>query len=371
MVRLDSITVEGFKSIKSIECPFEPINIVIGANGSGKSNFIGAFSFLREICNGRLRDYVIRCGGAENILHFGSKTTSELTIHVSFGDQADQYRIRLIATDEDGLWPASETVYYWNRAQYAEPYDLSLSTSVSGEAGISQHQAPAVAQIVQKRLRAWTVYHFHDTGTTSPMKKTGDVDDNRFLRHDGANLPAFLYFLSQKHQESFDLICRTVRLVAPFFDEFHLQPQALNEDKIRLEWRHRAWDVYLSASSLSDGTLRFIALATLLLQPATLRPSVILLDEPELGLHPYAITLLASLIKQASIETQLVVTTQSAPLLDHFTPEGVLVAERQHGATKLTRLKGQELDDWLLDYGLGQLWEKNHFGGRPAPEDSR
>ena len=157
-------------------------------------------------------------------------------------------------------------------------------------------------------------------------------------------------------------------LVSPFFDDFVLKPQALNEDKIRLEWRHRGSDVYFDVSSFSDGTLRFIALATLLIQPAALRPSVILLDEPELGLHPYAITILASLVKQASVETQVILATQSPILLDHFEPEDVLVADRVDGATSFTRLESDKIRDWLSEYSLGQLWEKNEFGGRPASE---
>ena len=165
------------------------------------------------------------------------------------------------------------------------------------------------------------------------------------------------------------MIRRTVQLVAPFFDDFFLEPQALNEDTIRLEWRHRGSDGYFDAASLSDGTLRFIALATLLLQPIELRPSVILLDEPELGLHPAAIAILAFLINQASMETQIVVATQSPLLLDHFKPEDVLVTERVDGATQFTRLEREKLKGWLEDYSLGQLWEKNEFGGRPAPED--
>lgn len=200
------------------------------------------------------------------------------------------------------------------------------------------------------------------------------MDDNRFLRHDGANLAAFLYFLSHKHRDSYDLIRRTVRLVAPFFDDFQLQPQALNQDKIRLEWRHRGSDAYFDASSLSDGTLRFIVLATLLLQPVSLRPSVILLDEPELGLHPYAVTILASLVRQASVETQVLFATQSTLLLDQFQPEDVLVVDRVDGGTKLTRLDAANLQEWLQDYSLGQLWERTTSAAGPsvaAPSGSR
>ena len=194
------------------------------------------------------------------------------------------------------------------------------------------------------------------------------MDDNRFLRHDGSNLAAFLYYLHEKHGRSYDMIRRTVQLVAPFFDDFILEPRRLDADTIMLRWKHRRAGDDFFAASLSDGSLRFIALATLLLQPHELRPSVILLDEPELGLHPAAIAILASLIKQVSRETQIVVSTQSSLLLDNFNPEDVLVTERVEGATQFTRLEGEKLKIWLEDYSLGQLWEKNEFGGRPVPE---
>ena len=156
--------------------------------------------------------------------------------------------------------------------------------------------------------------------------------------------------------------------VAPFFEDFRLEPLNLKPDDIKLEWRHKGSDQYFDASSLSDGTLRFIALATLFLQPSGYRPSVILVDEPELGLHPYAIEMLASLIRQASVDTQVIVSTQSSLLLDHFEPDDVLVANRVAGGTQITRLDAAPLAAWLEDYSLGQLWEKNEFRGRPVRE---
>jgi predicted ATPase len=163
------------------------------------------------------------------------------------------------------------------------------------------------------------------------------------------------------------LIVRTVQQVAPFFDDFLLQPRGLESTDIRLEWRHKKSDQYFDASSLSDGRLRFIALATLFLQPEEFRPSIILVDEPELGLHPYAIEVLAALVRQASVSTQVIVSTQSSLLLDHFQPEDVLVADRVDGGTQLKRLEPEPLAKWLEDYSLGQLWEKNEIGGRPVP----
>ena len=198
------------------------------------------------------------------------------------------------------------------------------------------------------------------------MKKVGDVNDNRFLRSDASNLAAYLFFLMTKYSQEYSLIRRTVQRVAPFFDDFVLKPSRLNEDKIRLEWKHKGSDAYFDVSSLSDGSLRFIALTTLLLQPASQRPSIILIDEPELGLHPYAITLLAAMIKQTSISTQVIVSTQSALLLDNFNPEDVLVADRENGSVQFTRPSTQNLHLWLEEYSLGQLWEKNEIGGRPG-----
>lgn len=368
---VDWVTIEGFKSIKRIaRLPLAPINLLIGPNGSGKSNVIGLFSLLREIRAGRLQEYVARSGGAGRILHYGAKITPSLTVRVSLG-QVYEYEVRVAATDSDGLSPTREKC-----VEHRDGSRLQ-TTSLGGygrEAWIS-HRDPhdldgKTVQRVREYLDGWRVYHFHDTGPTSPLKKTALVNDNRFLRHDGANLAAFLHFLLHKHEGAYNLIRRTVRLAAPFFDDFRLEPLALNESTVRLEWQHRASEAHFDASSLSDGTLRFIALATLLLQPPSLRPSVILLDEPELGLHPYAITVLASLVKQVSVETQVVLSTQSSLLLDQFRPEDVLVADRVDGATELRRLDAQRLARWLDDYSLGQLWRKNELGGRPGRESA-
>lgn len=366
---LDYITVKGFKSIASIEkLQLRPVNVLIGSNGSGKSNFIGVFAFLNEIREGRLRDYTVKAGGAEKVLHFGSKATRQIEIFLSFRDEVNQYRLVLSPTQDDGLYPYSETAYFWDK-RYPSPYDESLLPREQGrEAGISDPGVKRTASWVRARLGGWRLYHMHDTSTTSPMRKTAKVADNQFLRPDGANLAAFLYYLQEKHSTSYSLIRRTIQRVTPFFDDFRLAPSRLQPDDIKLEWRHKNSDQYFDASSFSDGTLRFVALATLFLQPRDYLPSVILVDEPELGLHPYAVEMLASLIKQAGEVTQVIVSTQSSLLLDHFDPEDVLVANRVGGGTHVERLARPQLQDWLEDYSLGQLWEKNEFAGRPAPE---
>ena len=369
MLELDYITVKGFKSIAAIEeLRIGAMNVLIGPNGSGKSNFVGVFSFLNAIRSGKLQDYVIRAGGADKVLHFGARETDELYIDISFEDRTNRYEITLQPAGADDLVPGLEYAYFWNKERFPDGA-LGIPISARGkEAGISSPAPSGVISYVSKRLNRWKLYHFHDTSDASPMKKTADVNDNRHLRPDGSNLAAFLYLLSREYPDSYRLITGTVRQVAPFFEGFQLEPQRLNPLKILLEWRHTGTDAYFDASSLSDGTLRFMALATLFLQPANLRPSVMLVDEPELGMHPFAITLLASLMKQASVETQVIVSTQSSLFLDHFEPEDVLVADRVDRGTQLTRLNPADLEPWLEEYSLGQLWEKNELGGRPKME---
>ena len=367
MPAIDNITIKGFRSIRSIEdLELGAVNVLIGPNGSGKTNFIGALSFLQSLRGGRLQDYVRRAGGAEEIMHFGSSETDEINVHISFDDRVLEYEINLEATDTDTLYPFSEYVYHRDedRPPGEAPYRSVISPR-ENEAGISNSDLVGIGSRIRRRLRGWRLYHFHDTGPRAPMKRASDVNNNRRLRPNGSNLAAFLYLLRKRHRDSYRMIRNTIRLAAPFFDDFILEPDELNEDRIRLEWTHNGGDDYFNAASLSDGTLRFMALTTLLLQPKRFRPSVILLDEPELGLHPHAITLLASLIHSISEETQLVLATQSPFLLDHFDPEEVLVAERVRGGTQLMRLDPQKLDAWLEEYSLGQLWEKNEFGGRP------
>jgi len=359
---LDYITIRGFKSIASLEkLPLRPINLLIGANGSGKSNFLGAFSFLTTVTVGRLRNYVTAAGGAEKVLHFGSKTTKEIVFQFP-ARGLGYYELTLAPTEDDSLFPSEERIVSLDGS-----VNSTLPPSDQGrEAGFSRYLPDALRAEFQDDLSGLRPFHFNDTSGSSPIRRTATLDDNRFLHPDGSNLVPYLYWIQNSSPDSYDLIRRTIQLVAPFFDDFLLEPLKLAPHTIKLQWRHKASEQYFDAASLSDGTLRFMALATLFLRPARHRPRWILVDEPELGLHPHAIEILASLIRQASIETQVIVSTQSPLLLDHFDPEDVLVADRVNGSTQITRLEAEPLAAWLKDYSLGQLWEKNEIGGRPS-----
>ena len=375
MPALENISIKGFKSIRNVKVPLRNINVLIGANGSGKSNFLEVFSLLQAIHAGRLgegaenevlRQYAARADGASRLLHFGPKFTENVDIGIKF-DPSGEYSILMDYTDADSLSIKKVS----GRYPLVPSSEMLPDGPPSAEENIpdtGSRERKLHDDSFQRLLSSWRLYHFHDTSRSAPIKMTAALNDNRYLRPDGSNLPAFLYLLRGKYEESYRFMRNTIRLVAPFFDDFVLEPHRLNEDTIRLEWKHVGTDAYFGISSLSDGTLRFIALATLLQQPQELRPSVILLDEPELGLHPYAITMLASMVKSASVETQVILATQSPILLDYFEPEDVLVADRVDGATEFKRLSTEELEVWLKDYSLGELWEKNYLEGRPARE---
>ena len=361
MSSLERIEIKGFKSIRELDLELCSLNVLIGANGAGKTNFISVFQLLNEIVKGDLQSFVGQSDGADFLLHFGQKTTSEIVIRLHFG--ANGYEAKLVPTAGDNLIFAEEECWYQYRSGAVYTVPLGKGHAETGLKEEARKYPRKIAAHVLNSLKSWKVYHFHDTSKSAKVKKTGDINDNAALRSDASNLAAFLYLLQQKYGEHYDRIVKTVRLAAPFFDDFVLRLSPLNPEKIRLEWREKGSDAYFNVGTLSDGTLRFICLTTLLLQPTL--PTTILIDEPELGLHPYAITLLASLLRKAATQTQVIVSTQSVPLVNQFSPEDIIVVDREGEQSVFRHLEAQEIESWLEEYGLGDLWEKNILGGRP------
>jgi predicted ATPase len=363
MRTLEQLTVRNFKSIRDQTLRLGSLNVFIGGNGSGKSNLVSVFHFLNRVVAGDLQNYTGEAGGADSILHFGRKQSRSLSVELEFveGAYANGYSFELRPTAQDRFIFSRESFWFHNRLTH----QTLLPTELGGghvETKLKTATQP-VAHYVRQDLDSYRIYHFHDTSSSAKVKQTGDVNDNRQLQVDAANLAAFLYRLQQNHAGHFQNIVDTIRQIAPFFEGFQLKPSELNPDKIRLEWREKGSDNYFNAHAFSDGTLRFVCLATLLLQPTM--PNVILLDEPELGLHPAAVSLLADLLESAAQRTQILVATQSVTLVNQFTPEFVWVAERENRASVFKHLKSADMSAWLDDYGLGELWEKNVLGGRP------
>lgn len=360
---LEKLSITGYKSIEHAEVELRALNVLIGGNGAGKSNFIGIFELLREIVEGRLAVHVGRRGGADALLRFGRAHTPALVIDFDFDPNG--YRLELAPSDDDGLVFVEEVCSFRGQG-HQPPFEERLGGGGHRESKLSSSaETLPIAADVLGIIRSWRVYHFHDTSSSARIKQLGDIGDNEALRPDASNLAAYLYRLENTAPSSYALIVHMVQRVAPFFDGFKLHPDRNNEDKIRLEWSERGSDAYFNAHALSDGTLRFICLATLLLQPEL--PSVILLDEPELGLHPLAITLLADFLQRAAHQTQVVVSTQSVTLVDELDPGDLIVVDRDFtsGASLFHRPTPDEVRGWLDGYSLGELWQKNVLGGRP------
>jgi predicted ATPase len=365
---LSAITLRGFKSFDRLEqFPLEAINVFIGANGVGKSNFISFFEFLRSIVAGDLSRRVAADGGANLLLHHGAKRTPELSFELEFLGGANGYRLSLGVTAQDGLTPIEEVVSFWDRQKYPRPFEERLFPGPS-EAAIQDAFHKGAAWWVHREILGVRRYHFHDTGSLSALRRTSDLNDNLVLASDGANLASYLYLLREKHAPQYQAILHALRRVAPFMRDLVLDPLPLSPGQTRLRWRHADTDMQFDVSALSDGTLRFLALATVLLQPPRAdgtTPQMVIIDEPELGLHPVAIRLLGAMIRSSAARRQLLVSTQSPLLIDEFEPEHVVVADLEQGATRLRRLTVSQLGGWLEEYSLGELWEKNELGGRP------
>jgi predicted ATPase len=358
---LARVEVEGFKSIRQTSIDLHELNLMIGANGSGKSNLIAAFGMIKQVVAGRLQAHVAKKGGAAAFLHKGPKHTDAIRLKLDFG--SNLYEAKLEFAQDDTFFFASEDCFFRGPG-HLRPYSVHLGSGHKESQLRSSAAREPVARYVLEAMESWDVFHFHDTSDEAAVKRRSNVDDNSRLRPDASHLAAFLYALSDTHPDAYRRIVAAIRQVAPFFDDFRLKPDRIRNDEIQLEWVEKGSDEYFNAHALSDGTLRFICLATLLLQPRP--PSLILIDEPELGLHPYAIHQLAGLFRSAATKAQLLVATQSVTLINQFEPDHIVVVDRIADRSSFRRINETEIEAWTDSYSLGELWEKAVLGGRPA-----
>ncbi len=367
MTRLSRIEVEGFKSLRNVDLELRPLNVLIGANGAGKSNLVSLFKMLNFMSTLALQDFIGREGNADSLLHYGARRTPQLlvTLHFETGTGLSRYHMRLVHAAPDTLIFADERTVF-HRVGYRRVQETILGAG-HRESLLSERarQDDRTARVFLRLLRGCQVFQFHDTSPTSHIRGKGYIEDNKFLRHDAGNLAAFLYRLLQTHPDHYKRIVATIQQIAPFILDFDLAPSPLNPNYILLNWRDRDSDFLFGPHQLSDGALRTMALITLLLQPEDELPDVIIIDEPELGLHPSAIQLVASLMRSVSTRRQIIVATQSVPLVDQFEPEDLVVVERAEGASSFVRLRLGALREWLEEYSPGELWQKNVIGGKP------
>jgi predicted ATPase len=364
--QLQMVRLKGFRSIKTMELELRSLNVLIGANGAGKSNLISFFKLMNEMMGDRLQQYIGSTGRATANLHFGPKVTPQMEASLRFKvvNGSDTYYMRLSHAAGDSLIFVEETLEFLGRG-YQSPKIVSLGAGHQ-ETGIGEKadEGEQTAKTFRHLLQRCRVYHFHDTSATAPVRQYCYVGDNYWLKPDAGNLAAVLYRLRLENEQVYRRIVGTIRQIAPFFDDFSLEPDGPGRDII-LNWRHHQSDLIFGPHQLSDGTLRAICLVALLLQPESELPYLVIVDEPELGLHPYALSVVASLFQAAAHHTQILISTQSSSFLDNFEPADVIVVERRGEETHFSRQSEAALSAWLEDYSLGEIWEKNVIGGGP------
>jgi predicted ATPase len=367
---LSRFTLRGFKTIRELK-DFEPgpITLLIGPNGAGKTNFISFFSLLSWALTppGNLQVRVAELGGAGALLHGGAHMTAQIEASLAIETDAgkNKYEFRLFHAAGD-IFIFADEQYVFQPAGL-DPQDVRPKYLGAG------HLEPKLIEAAEKggsltpktilaMMRRMVVHQFHDTSPNSQIRGKWDIEDGRRLKSDARNLAPFLYRLQNNEILYYKRIVETTRLVLPFFANYEFEPE---HKKLLLKWSERGSDQIFNASQAADGMLRLMALIALLLQPERDLPDVLLLDEPELGLHPYAIEVLAGLIQSASKHVQVIVATQSVSLIDRFEPEDIVVVDRKDRESTFTRQSAQELADWREKYSLSELWEKNVLGGRP------
>ncbi len=365
MNKLQRLTLNGFKSIKTMDLELRPLNILIGANGAGKSNLISFFKMLNEMMVGRFQQYIGMSGRAQSLLHFGPKITPQIEAKLEFEVEngVDTYNLRLFHAAGDTLIFAEETLSFLETGRTSPRVDQLGAGHQETKISEAVQEGKQTARTLKYLLDRCRVYHFHDTSSTARVRQSCYVGDTRWLMPDAGNLAALLLKFRKDSISAYQRIVGTIRLIAPFFDDFVLEPDASN--RVILNWQEKESDSVFGSHQFSDGTLRAICLVTLLLQPEDELPELIVVDEPELGLHPYALNVVAALFSKASLHTQILISTQSSSFLDNFDPEDVIAVNREGKESQFKRLNPLELEPWLDEYSLGEVWEKNIAGGGP------
>ena len=374
-LRLNNIELKGYKSVNGNgqTIPInDDITVLIGANGVGKSNIVSFFQLLNYAMSGSLQNYIGENGFADAFLYYGSKNTDCIKAKLRFSDEEseNEYAFRLAFAAGDSLIYTEETISFKKKGR-GKPFKLTLDAgkkeSQLYEAKDSRYRE--TVQVFINLLKNCRYFQFHDTTKEAKIRKNGYVGDNKFLRSNAGNLAAFLYGIKfQEGGESYyQRIIRYIQQVMPQFGDFIMEPSIMDNNYISLDWREKNNDHVFGVNQISDGTLRFMALTTLLLQPPKTLPSLIVIDEPELGLHPTAISILAGMIKKAAENTQVVIATQSPRLLDEFSADKVVVVERdaKQRTSVFKHLSREQLKVWEDEYTTSELWDKNVIGGRP------
>jgi predicted ATPase len=288
---------------------------------------------------------------------------AEITVETEQG--TNEYRMALTHVAPDSLAFAEEAFRFSRHGRNTSSswVDLPMPAQESGlpdAAADNSQRAQRTARTVLYLLRNCATFQFHDTSAKASLNMRWDESEAARMRTDGGNLAPILLHLSREQPRRYQLITRQIQRVLPVFEDFELEPTS---GKVLLRWRAKNSDKTFGPHLTSDGSLRLFCMFTLLNLPDDMLPDVLMIDEPELGLHPHAIALTADMIKSLAVHRQVFIATQSPLMVDAFELENILVASLEGAATKLTPMDQHDYRSWLADdYLPSDLWLKEPVG---------
>jgi predicted ATPase len=379
--KINRIKIAGFRRLHAIDLPVRPFMVLIGANGVGKTSFLDALSILSASASGNLNGILSRFGGIANILTRGISEDLSFFVDMAVpGYKPLEYELRL-APKGTG-YAISREVLSQQRDGYPEPFKHIDSTDGDiryyeieeerlvrpdwehGPLETSLAQVPKMfrqPEELRRILATATQYHALDVGPRAPVKMPQPMKPATLPGPDGEDLVPFLYYLREGDRERFDRIVDSLRSAFPDFEELSFPPVAAG--MLAMTWKDRKFNKSIYINELSEGTLRFLWLVSLLQSPNL--STVTMIDEPEVSMHPELLSLLADLMREASKRTQLIVATHSDRFIRFLRPEEVVVMDiNEDGSATATWADSLDLDQWLAEYSLDEVWRMGRMGGR-------
>jgi predicted ATPase len=396
----DYIKIEGFRSFKKVELEMPRLAVLIGPNGGGKSNFLDLLMLVAEAGNGQLANGVYKRGGFPNIA-FGFDPSQEAGIELRFkealwwrvptrgGDDKLDVRFKMAVRNYGSIAQVTAESVWQESATEPSLCAEMVSRGPAGAVLRAPNEAGAVvaeerrgvtpselvisqvkdsekypaSSFVLRELAGWTLYRDIDVGPEARVRQPTLIRPDVLLLPDGSNLSSVLHSIQQGHPDLWSEILEDLHTAYQDFVKLTV-PAGGGDGKVHLRWFERPYEKEgMSANLLSDGTLKLLCLMAILKTPDP--PSLICIDEPELGLHPDWIKLVAELLQDAAARTQVIVATHSPHIVAKLEPEQVIVTEKVEGETHLNQLKTRDLGNWLKDFSLAELWLSGEIGGRP------
>lgn len=381
MNKINRIKISGFRRLLSLDLAVRPFMVLIGANGVGKTSFLDAFSILSSSASGNLNSILSQFGGIANLLTRGKSENLSLLVDMTVPDHEPlEYQLRL---EPKGTgYSISRELLCQRRQGFREPFkhidssDGDIKYYETEENRLvrpdwehnpletSLSQVPKMfrqPEELRRILTTATQYHVLDVGPRAPVKMPQPMKPATLPGHDGADLVPFLYYLREGDRNRYEAVLDALKAAFPDFEELNFPPVAAG--MLAMTWKDKKFSKPIYMNELSEGTLRFLWLTALLQSPHL--STITMIDEPEVSLHPELLSLLADLMREAAQRTQLVVATHSDRFIRFLKPDEVVVMDiDDEGCASATWADSMDLERWLAEYSLDEVWRMGRMGGR-------